>query len=216
VADNGDAAGPRVAVVGLGTMGGQLARHLLAAGYRVTGRDVRPECVASFVAAGGAEAPDPASAAAAADVVILSLPSVAAFDEVITGTGGLMEAARPGLAVVEMSTLPLEVKESARQLLAGRGAVLLDCPISGTGAQLAGKDVVIYASGDAAARERVTPVLTAFSRGVVDVGEFGSGTKLKFVANLLVAIHNVAAAEALLLALDRGDLDWRKNLKSTP
>lgn len=206
MADNGDAAGPRVAVVGLGTMGGQLARHLLAAGYRVTGRDVRPECVASFVAAGGAEAPDPASAAAAADVVILSLPSVAAFDEVITGTGGLMEAARPGLAVVEMSTLPLEVKESARQLLAGRGAVLLDCPISGTGAQLAGKDVVIYASGDAAARERVTPVLTAFSRGVVDVGEFGSGTKLKFVANLLVAIHNVAAAEALLLA-ERAGLD---------
>lgn len=198
-------------VIGLGTMGGQMARHLLAVGYRVTGCDVQPECVARFEAAGGTAAGSAAAVASAADVVILSLPSVAAFDDVLTGPGGLAEAARPGLAVVEMSTLPLEVKERGRQLLAGRGAVLLDCPVSGTGAQLASKDVVIYASGDPEVVRRVSPVLAAFSRDCLQVGEFGAGTKLKLVANLLVAIHNAAAAEALLLA-GRAGLDLRATL----
>jgi 3-hydroxyisobutyrate dehydrogenase-like beta-hydroxyacid dehydrogenase len=127
------------------------------------------------------------------------------------GPGGIAEAARPGLAVIEASTLPLEVKEDARRLLAGRGAVLLDCPISGTGAQLRTKDVVVYASGDAATLALVAPVLAGFSREVIGMGAFGNGTRLKLVANLLVAIHNVAAAEALLLA-ERAGLDPRAAL----
>jgi 3-hydroxyisobutyrate dehydrogenase-like beta-hydroxyacid dehydrogenase len=202
----GTEAGGIVGVVGLGTMGGAMARHLLAAGHRVIGRDVRPACVAALRAAGGEEASSPAAVAAGAGLVILSLPSVAAFEDVVSGEDGLLAAARPGLAVVEMSTLPLAVKEQAAQLLADRGAVLLDCPISGTGAQIVTKDIVIYASGEAAALARARPVLAAFSRASFDLGAFGNGTRLKFVANLLVAIHNVAAAEALLLA-GRAGLD---------
>lgn len=198
-------------VVGLGTMGGQMARHLLAAGYRVTGRDVEPDRAAAFTALGGTSVSSPAEVAARAGAVVLSLPSVAAFEQVIGGADGLAGGARPGLAVIEASTLPLPVKEQGRQLLAARGAVLLDCPISGTGAQIRGKDVVIYASGDPATLARVRPVLAVFSRAQVDLGAFGNGTKLKLVANLLVAIHNVAAAEALLLA-GRAGLDPEQSL----
>lgn len=200
-----------VGVVGLGTMGGQMARHLLAAGYRVTGRDVEPDRAAAVTALGGTAAAAPAEVAARAGAVVLSLPSVAAFEQVIGGADGLVSGARPGLAVIEASTLPLPVKERGRQLLADRGAVMLDCPISGTGAQIRGKDVVIYASGDPAALARVRPVLAAFSRAQVDLGAFGNGTRLKLVANLLVAIHNVAAAEALLLA-GRAGLDPQQSL----
>jgi 3-hydroxyisobutyrate dehydrogenase-like beta-hydroxyacid dehydrogenase len=121
------------------------------------------------------------------------------------------QVARPGLAIVETSTLPLAVKDRARHLLEDGGATLLDCPISGTGAQLRTKDVVVYASGDTAALARVAAVLAAFSRDWVDLGAFGNGTKLKLVANLLVAIHNVAAAEALLVA-ERAGLDPRAAL----
>ena len=192
-------------------MGGQIARHLLTAGYRVVGRDVEPERADALAALGAACARSAAEVAARADTMILSLPSVQAFEDVIGGEGGVAEAARPGLAVIEASTLPLAVKDRARRLLAGRGAELLDCPISGTGAQMRAKDVVIYASGDAAALERAGPVLAAFSRDWVDVGAFGNGTKLKLVANLLVAIHNVAAAEALLVA-ERAGLDPRAAL----
>ena len=198
-------------VVGLGTMGGSMARHLLAAGYRVTGCDIRRDCVDALVSAGGTAAPSPAAVATAADVIVLSLPSVAAFEEVTAGPDGLAGAVRPGQVVIETSTLPLDVKERAHQLLAGRGAALLDCPISGTGAQMRTKDVAIYASGDPAAVERARPVLGAFSRAQFDVGAFGNGSRLKFVANLLVAIHNAASAEALLLA-ERSGLDLEATL----
>jgi 3-hydroxyisobutyrate dehydrogenase-like beta-hydroxyacid dehydrogenase len=189
-------------------MGGQIARHLLDAGYRVVGRDVRPDRAAALVALGGACAASAAEVAARADTVIVSLPSVRAFEDVISEVA---EAARPRLAVIEASTLPLAVKESARRLVAGQGAALLDCPISGTGAQMRTKDVVVYASGDTAALARVGPVLAAFSRDWLDLGAFGNGTKLKLVANLLVTIHNVAAAEALLLA-ERAGLEPRAAL----
>lgn len=195
-----------VGVVGLGTMGGQIARHLLAAGYRVIGRDVVPDRAEELASVGAARAGSAAEVAARADTVIVSLPSVLAFEEVIGGKDGIAQGARPGLAIIETSTLPLAVKDRARRLLEERGAALLDCPISGTGGQLRTKDVVVYASGDAAALARVHPVFAAFSRDWVDMGAFGNGTRLKLVANLLVAIHNVAAAEALLVA-ERAGLD---------
>lgn len=193
-----------VGVIGLGTMGGAMARHLLGAGYRVLGRDVRRACVEDFAGAGGVPASSPAEVAAGTDVIVLSLPSAAAFDEVVEGPDGLAGAVRPGHVLIETSTLPLDVKERAHRVLGQGGAALLDCPISGTGAQMRTKDIAIYASGDPAALERARPVLGAFSRDQFDLGEFGNGSRLKFVANLLVAIHNAAAAEALLLAQRSG------------
>jgi 3-hydroxyisobutyrate dehydrogenase-like beta-hydroxyacid dehydrogenase len=192
-------------------MGGQIARHLLAAGYRVIGRDVVPERAGALAPIGATCAGSAAEVAAQADAVIVSLPTAAAFEEVIGGKDGVAGVARPGLAIIETSTLPLAVKDRARRLLEDSGATLLDCPISGTGAQLRTKDVVVYASGDAAVLARVAPVFAAFSRDWVDMGAFGNGTRLKLVANLLVAIHNAAAAEALLLA-ERAGLDPRAAL----
>jgi 3-hydroxyisobutyrate dehydrogenase-like beta-hydroxyacid dehydrogenase len=202
-----------VGVVGLGTMGGSMARHLIAAGYQVIGCDTEPDRITAFADLGGVPAASPAGVAAQADIVILSLPSVRAFEDVTAGPAGLTEAARPGLVVIETSTLPLGVKQRAHELLAARGVVLLDCPISGTGAQIRTKDIAIYASGDPAALERVSPVLAAFSRARFDLGAFGNGSRLKFVANLLVAIHNASAAEALLVA-ERAGLDLRTTLEA--
>jgi 3-hydroxyisobutyrate dehydrogenase-like beta-hydroxyacid dehydrogenase len=89
-------------------------------------------------------------------------------------------------------------------MLAARGVIVLDCPLSGTGAQARTGDLVVYASGNRAAYRRIVPVLEAFARAQYYVGAFGSGSKTKFVANLLVAIHNVASAEALVLAMKAG------------
>jgi 3-hydroxyisobutyrate dehydrogenase-like beta-hydroxyacid dehydrogenase len=102
--------------------------------------------------------------------------------------------------VIETSTLPVQAKTAARDALAARGIAVLDCPLSGTGAQAARKDLVAYVSGDDDAKARVAPVLGAFTRGWHDAGEFGNGMKLKMVANLLVIVHNLAAAEALVFA----------------
>lgn len=187
-----------VGVIGVGVMGSAMARHLLDAGFRVVGFDVEPARLAELTSRGGTAATSYGQVVTEADLVIMSLPSVAAFDDVVAG----IAAASPqrGLAVADTSTLFPEVKEQGREALARSGVTLLDCTLSGTGGQAQTKDVVVYASGDAAAVERFGPVFEAFSRAWHNVGEFGAGSKVKLVANLLVAIHNVAAAEALVLA----------------
>ena len=197
---------PVVGVVGLGTMGGAMARHLLDAGYEVVGHDVAEGAVAAFTAAGGKALGDAAAVAGACDVVILSLPSIAAFRAVVDGAGGLSSAGGARARVVaETSTMPLDLKVWARDELAGGGIRLLDCPISGTGAQMAAKDAVFYTSGDdAEALAFAEPVLADCGKGVFGLGAFGNGTKLKLVANPLVTIHNASAGEALTLARHGG------------
>jgi 3-hydroxyisobutyrate dehydrogenase-like beta-hydroxyacid dehydrogenase len=143
---------------------------------------------------------DTRAVADAAAIVITSLPSAGALSQVAS------ELAQFGrkVIVIETSTLPIDVKEQARAALARRGAILLDCPLSGTGAQARMKDIAVYASGDQAAYRAITPVLEGFSRVNYYVGPFGNGSKMKFAANLLVAIHNVAGAEAMVLAMKSG------------
>jgi L-threonate 2-dehydrogenase len=136
--------------------------------------------------------------------VVTSLATVDAVRAVVEGDDGLVAGAAQGAVVVDTNTMPLAVKERARERLAEVGVTMLDCTLSGTGAQAARRDLVVYASGDREPYERALPVLEAISRSVRFIGEFGMGSKMKFAANLLVAIHNVAAAEAFVLARKAG------------
>lgn len=191
----------QVGMIGLGIMGSAMAGHLVRAGFTVHGADVDPGRLAAFTAAGGTAADGVAGVAAAADVVVTSLPNAAAALAVF---GELAGAARPGLVVAEASTLSLEVKEACRDALRHTDAVVLDCPMSGTGAQALERDLVVLGSGDEGAFETARPVLEAFARSVRHLGPFGSGSVMKYVANLLVAVHNVATAEAFALGLRAG------------
>ena len=194
---------PTVGLLGLGIMGSAMSPHLLAAGFEVVGFDVSSARLAAFAAMGGTPAASPRAVAQRADIVISVLPSVKALDEVVTGPDGLLAAGRSGQILIEASTLPLEDKERVRAAAAPRLTVL-DCPLSGTGAQAVAKDLLVYASGDSAAIARCIPVFNGFARAHHDLGAFGNGSKMKFVANLLVSIHNVAAAEAFVLGMKAG------------
>ena len=193
-----------IGVIGLGIMGGTFARHLLEAGERVLGCDPDPAKMARFTAAGGIAAASPAEMAREARVILTLLPSEAALEAVVDGPDGLCAAGTQGFILVECGTLPLEAKTRAAERLAAIGAEMLDCPISGTGQQAANKDLSFYASGREDSVETVRPVLAKIGRDVFYLGAFGNGIKTKFIANLLVAIHNVAAAEALTLARKAG------------
>lgn len=193
-----------VGMIGLGIMGSAMSANLIGAGFTVVGRDIDAARAAEFEAAGGAPSDSPRAVAEAADIVILSLPSVIAFDDVVSGRDGLCAARTDALIVAETSTLPIAVKERGRDALAEVGSVMLDCPLSGTGAQALTRDLSVYASGDAAAYASCAPVFEGFARSHYHVGAFGDGSRMKFVANLLVAIHNVAAAEAMVLAIKAG------------
>jgi 3-hydroxyisobutyrate dehydrogenase-like beta-hydroxyacid dehydrogenase len=188
-----------VGQIGLGIMGGAFARHLLAAGFNVVGYDVAPPAVRAFTRMGGRAARSCAEVAARARILITSLPSPAAMEEAYFGKGGIAVGARPGTIVIEASTMTLELKESLLRRLARKRVTLLDCPISGTGAQAAARDIAIYASGERSAFNRCRRVFDGFARSTYYCGEFGIGSKLKFVANLLVTIHNLSTAEAMVV-----------------
>jgi len=186
----------RVGVLGLGIMGSAMAGNLLKSGFVVLGFDPVAAARARFRAAGGRVSTDPAALAREVDVIIASLPHAAALHDCAQQIAG---AGAKGLVIGETSTLDIEDKRAARDVLARAGVVLLDCPLSGTGAQAVRKDLTVYASGPARAIRRLQPVFEGFSREQFNLGTFGNGMKMKLMANLLVAIHNVSTAEALLL-----------------
>ena len=198
-----------VGIVGLGIMGSAMAANLMSAGFRVVGYDLVERRRRDHRRAGGELARNARDLATRSPVVICSLPGASAL---LAVAQELAAAHRRPHIVIETSTLPIKVKDEARRLLRARGTTLLDCPLSGTGAQARAKDLVVYASGERAACRRAAPVFEGFSRAHYYVGPFGAGSKTKFVANLLVAIHNVAAAEALVLARKAG-LDPALTLK---
>jgi 3-hydroxyisobutyrate dehydrogenase-like beta-hydroxyacid dehydrogenase len=190
-----------VGVAGLGIMGSAMGDNLLKAGFKVTGYDPVPTQRALLKKAGGKVAANAGATAVGTQLVITSLPSAKALAEVAEA---IAQKGARGLIVVETSTLPIPVKEAARKVLAKAGMVMLDCPLSGTGAQARVKDLSVYASGPASAIRQAIPVFEGFARSHYNVGPFGAGSKMKFIANLLVSIHNVSAAEAIVLGKKAG------------
>jgi len=195
--------GERIGLLGLGIMGSAIAPNLLKAGFAVIGFDPDPISRERLRTLGGSPVDSPLAVAQAAEVLISLLPSPQALNDVIQGPEGLLESGRSGLILIESSTLAIADKLAA-QAGGAHALVMLDCPLSGTGAQAANKDLVVYASGDTAAIARCRSVFDGFARSHHDLGVFGNGSKMKFVANLLVAIHNVAAAEAMVLGMKSG------------
>jgi 3-hydroxyisobutyrate dehydrogenase-like beta-hydroxyacid dehydrogenase len=182
-------------------MGGSFAKNLSQAGWRVIGYDISAASRRAAMRNGVEIAAGPADVAAMSPVVLTSLPKPAALMDVAR----LIAAAKlKRKTIVEMSTFAIADKEKAWRILTKAGHIMLDTPVSGTGAQAASGDLVFYASGNAAAVKRLTPMFESFGRRVYDVGAFGNGSKMKFVANLLVAINNVAAAEAMVVGMKAG------------
>jgi 3-hydroxyisobutyrate dehydrogenase-like beta-hydroxyacid dehydrogenase len=191
----------KVGVVGLGIMGGAFAQNLVKSGWHVVGYDVDPARRRAMARAGVEIASDVAALAAAVPTVITSLPKPAALEA--TAKAIVAARVRP-LVIVEASTFTIDDKLKAERTLRKAGHVMLDCPISGTGSQAKTKDLVVYASGDSKAIRKLKPLFSGFSRASHDLGAFGNGSRMKYVANLLVAINNVASAEAMVLGIKAG------------
>src|SRR6266550_2114100 len=194
-------AGARIGIVGLGIMGSAIARNLIAAGHAVSGFDTDPVRLAGLAADGVVACGSAAEAAGGADFRLTSLPTIEALEATVAN---LVSSPQQGLIVAELSTMPIEVKQAAHDRLQAAGMTLLDCPLSGTGAQAVIRDLALYGSGDEAAFGRARPVFDGFARVSHYLGAFGNGSRMKFVANLLVAVHNVAAAEAIVLGVKAG------------
>jgi 3-hydroxyisobutyrate dehydrogenase-like beta-hydroxyacid dehydrogenase len=191
----------QIGVIGLGIMGGSIAKNLAAAGWQVIGFDIDAARCAEAKAAGVEIAEGAAALAARTANILVSLPKPEALAVTVEA---IADAKLPRRVVAELSTFSLDDKMEAEAALRAAGHTMLDCPLSGTGSQARVKDLVVYASGDAQAINALMPVFADFSRAAHDLGSFGNGMKMKFVANLLVAIHNVASAEAMVLGIKAG------------
>jgi len=190
-----------VGIIGLGIMGGAFAQSLVGEGWRVVGYDIDSARRRAMARLGVEIATDAADVARKARTIITSLPSPRALAITVDA---IVKSRVPRRVVVEMSTFTIEDKAKAESALRKAGHVLLDCPVSGTGAQAKVKDLVVYASGGTAEIKRLRPMFAAFTRAVHDIGAFGNGSRMKYVANLLVAINNVASAEAMVLGMKAG------------
>ena len=197
----GPANRPRVGVIGLGIMGSAMSTNLITAGFDVFGYDPVAAARQRLRKAGGQACQNISDVTHNAQHLVLSLPSESALDQVCLE---LLATGHKGLVAAETSTLPEACKLRNKNMLARRGITLLDCPLSGTGAQAVNRDLAVYASGNAKAIKSMHRVFDGFARVRYDVGDFGNGMRMKLVANLLVAIHNVSSAEALLMGARAG------------
>ena len=193
---------PVMGVIGLGIMGGAMAEVLLEAGYQVSGFDPKPAALRRLKKAGGTVLSSAAAVAEQSDVVIVSLATARALSVVVAELAAARPKRKP--IIIETSTLPIADKDAAAAALANAGMRTLDCPISGTAVRLKQGAWTIFVSGDAATARKTKDIFAEFTSNAPYVGAFGNGMRMKFIANHMVAIHNVAVVESLTFARKMG------------
>src|SRR5499427_8832859 len=205
-----DTAKPKMAVIGLGSMGFGMATSLKRKGYEVTGCDVAADAVARFVKDGGKGASTPAEAAKGADIVISVVLNAAQTETILFGRDGVAETLAKGAVFVSSATMDPDVARRLAKQLEPTGRHYLDAPISGGAQRAAQGELTILASGSAAAFARARPALDAMAAKLYELGDApGQGAAFKMINQLLAGVHIVAASEAMAFAARQG-LDLRK------
>ena len=193
-----------VGMVGLGLMGTAMYGNLLPAGFQVLGYDVLPEKVAALLAAGGQGAGSAAEVAGQVDLLISSLPHGGIVEEAMLGPRGVAEGGRPGLAVIETSTVSPETAQRVARKLGERRIAMLDATVSGISHMVARRDCIFMVGGDRAVFDRCRPIWDTLGRHAFYLGPSGSGAQMKLVANLITGVNSLVAAEGLALGMKAG------------
>jgi 3-hydroxyisobutyrate dehydrogenase len=199
----------KIGFIGVGNMGGPMARNLIAAGHEVTVFDVVDAALTGAKDAGCTAASSAAEAAKAGEVVISMLPAGEHTRDVYTGSGGVIAAANPGALLIDCSTIDVATARAVNQAAADAGFEMLDAPVSGgvAGAEGATLTFMVGGSDDAFARAR--PILETMGRAIVHAGGPGNGQAAKMCNNMILGITMIGVAEAFMLAKKVG-LDWQK------
>jgi len=201
---------PKVAVIGLGSMGFGMASSLQRKGFEVTGCDVSVDAVDRFVKQGGNGAKTPAEAAKGAGIVVCVVLNAAQTETVLFGQNGVAEALAKDAVFISSATMDPEVARKLAKQLEATGRHYLDAPISGGAQRAAQGELTVLASGSAAAFAKARPALDAMAAKLYELGDApGLGAAFKMVNQLLAGVHIVAASEAMAFAARQG-LDLRK------
>lgn len=194
----------KLGYIGLGLMGGGMARNLLKAGFSVTVHNRSRGKVDALVAEGASATSSPREVAEASDIVFTNLPDGPDVEKVVLGDEGIMQAARPGLIVVDHSTIAPAIARHIAAELAKVGVSFLDAPVSGGDVGARAGTLTIMVGGEAKALERARPALEAMGKTITHVGASGAGQVTKAANQIMVAAQMVAEAELLVLAQKSG------------
>jgi len=186
-----------IGLIGLGAMGGAYAKHLLKNNFKCFGIDLDKNNISKFIQLGGQEITYD-ELFNQVDIVLTSLPSLYAYKDVLNNLKRLGKNNLKKI-ILDMNTISIDDKIMFKNEINGLNIDMLDSPVSGTGAQAWEADLTVFASGSKELIDKCMNIFKAFSKEVINVGSFGNGMKFKILANLLVTIHNTAAAEALRL-----------------
>jgi 3-hydroxyisobutyrate dehydrogenase-like beta-hydroxyacid dehydrogenase len=193
-----------IAYIGLGLLGSALAGSLIKAGYTVRGFDIAPERMREHEERGGVPGGSPADAARGAAVVMTCLMTAELVREVLLGPDGAIDAAPPGVLVIDNSTIHPDASAALAARLAARGIPMLDAPVAGSSGQARRREAPVMVGGDAKVFARGRPILDALSERVRHVGPNGTGARAKLVVNLVLGLNRLALAEGLLFGLRQG------------
>ncbi len=189
--------------IGLGAMGGSYAKFLIEDNYTVYGVDPDTQNAEIFTSLGGLLLNNIRDLVDKCNVIILSVPTVPIFKEVINEIE-INGRSNESKILIDMNTISLDDKKETKKKLEKLNISMVDAPVSGTGAQAKVKDIVVMSSGDKAIVDKCDDIFRSFSKQNIYVGDFGNGIKFKILANLLVTVHNTVTAEALLLGQKAG------------
>lgn len=194
----------RIGFIGVGIMGKPMAKNLLKAGYEVTCYDINSLAVDEVVKAGAKKGDSPKQVAQQSDVVITMLPNSPHVREVVLGENGVLEGAREGLILVDMSSIDPIVSREISAKVSEKGVIILDAPVSGGEPKAIDGTLSIMVGGPEEAFKQVEDILKAMGSSVVLVGDIGSGNVTKLANQIIVALNIAAMSEALVLAAKAG------------
>ena len=194
----------KIGFIGLGIMGKPMAMNLLKAGYALTVYDIVPERVKELVAAGAKAAASSRDVAKQSEIVITMLPNSPHIKEAVLGAGGILEGAKSGTILIDMSSIaPLASKEIAEKV-AQKGVAMLDAPVSGGEPKAVDGTLAIMVGGPQETFDQVKDILAVMGASVTRVGEIGSGNITKLANQIIVALNIAAMSEAMVLAAKAG------------
>jgi 3-hydroxyisobutyrate dehydrogenase-like beta-hydroxyacid dehydrogenase len=193
-----------IGFVGLGLMGGGMARNLVKAGFRVIGYDLDSEKVASFATSGGQKSEDPGTMAAQVDVIILSLPNSNVVNDVVLKTLRLKETGRENLILIDTTTADPGMSKTLASQLQDMGIAMLDATISGTSKMCAEKDITLMVGGDKTVFQQCDTIFAAMAIQTFYLGPNGSGALMKLIVNLVLGLNRMVLAEGLSLGKRAG------------
>ncbi|MGE5507435.1 MAG: 2-hydroxy-3-oxopropionate reductase [Chitinophagales bacterium] len=194
----------KLGFIGLGVMGLPMCRNLLKAGYPVVAYELRSEVLQQAVADGAAPASSPADVASRSEVIITMLPDSPQVREVVLGAGGVLEGARPGSLLIDMSSIAPAASKEVAAALQAKGVRMLEAPVSGGQPGAVAGTLSIMVGGSQADFEEGREILQVMGKSVVRVGEIGAGNTTKLANQIIVALNIAAVGEAFVLAAKAG------------